>query len=83
MSRSCSDSTVTDPIELDAAYRKPQLSKEKRDKRRQKGLYYEYGLLGHQAASHKQKKGKGFQKKRNANTAIRMLGAVLRPDPEG
>jgi hypothetical protein len=36
-----------DPIELDAAYRKPQLSKEKRDKRRQKGLYYEYGLPGY------------------------------------
>jgi hypothetical protein len=35
-----------DPIELDAIY-KPQLSKEKQDKRRQKGLYYKYSLLGH------------------------------------
>jgi hypothetical protein len=62
---------------------RPQLSKKKRDEQYQKGLYYEYGLLGYQAASYKQKKGKRFQKKRNANTTIQVLGAVLRPDPEG
>jgi hypothetical protein len=71
-----------DPIELDAMYKKPQLSKEKRDKQRQKGLCYEYGLLGHQAASYKQKKkGKGPQK-RSINAITRMLGVVLRPDPK-
>jgi hypothetical protein len=36
-----------DLIELDAVYKKPQLSKEKQNKQRQKGLYYEYSLLGH------------------------------------
>jgi hypothetical protein len=72
-----------DFIKLDAIYRKPQFFKEKRGKRRQKGLYYEYGLPGYQAASYKQKKGKGFQKKHNVSTAARILKAALRPDPEG
>jgi hypothetical protein len=52
------------------------------DEQCQKGLCYKYGLLGHKAASHKQRKRKGFQKKRSISTAARMLGAMLCPDPE-
>jgi hypothetical protein len=63
-------------MELDTAYR-PQLSKKKQDEQRQKDLCYKYGLPGYQAASHKQKKRKGFQKKRSANAITRTLGAVL------
>jgi hypothetical protein len=69
-------------MELDAAYKTSRLSKEKQDEQRQKGLCYEYRLPGYQAAFHKQKKGKGFQKKRNISVATRMLGAVLRLDPK-
>ena len=54
----------------------------KKRKKHKKGLCYEYGLPGHQAASHKQKKGKGFQKKHSINTAARMLEAALHLDPE-
>jgi hypothetical protein len=47
------------PIELDTMH-KPQFSKEKQDKERQKELYYKYSLLEHWAASYKQKKKKGI-----------------------
>jgi hypothetical protein len=42
-------------------------------------LYYECGLPGHQAASHRQKKGKKF----HISAVARVLGAAQRPDPEG
>jgi hypothetical protein len=56
--------------------------KKKQDKQYQKGLYYKYSLLGYQAVSYKQKKGKGFQK-HNVSIIVRTLGAVLYPNPKG
>jgi hypothetical protein len=46
-------------------------------------LCYKYGLPGYQVVSYKQKKGKGFQKKHNANITTRILGTILRLDLEG
>ena len=85
-----------DPMELDATSRrelaatfrpKPKLSKEKMNERREKGLCYECGLPGHQAASHRKgkqqgnhKPWKGKPRQLNGTThgAVRQLAATRR-----
>jgi hypothetical protein len=60
------------PMELDAAYRKPQISKDEMDRRRKGKLCFECGKEGHMANFHRKgKANKPWKKRRQLNATGR------------